>query len=1217
MKRFIAFLLSNFMAFTMLYAIPVYAENEISLFVSPFGDDKNEGTIDLPLATLEGARDKIRQMKSDNKLSGREVTVYFRDGIYDITDTVEFTEQDSGTDESPIVYKAYMNETPIFSGGVAIDSSSFILPDKEITDRLPTVKAKKYVRAVNLKENGIDDITAISNFGYCGGTPPKMIYFGDTAGELGRYPNKTENNENVYLKTGIVKKAGDSVYDKPTDSKNEEKVNPEGAVFSYSDERIDRWSKNKDIMAFGYWYVEWAEDNNIVADIDTENKLITLNGTTVYGVKSDSAYYFYNILDEIDTAGEYYIDSENSILYFYPTEGDNTVIYYPTLTKEYMITLENVSNVVFEGLTFGVTEKSVMSMKKGENNIVKNCSFKNIGKDGIDIGQGTVYRAGRYEKTDKNFGVIGCDFINIGYTGVKVTAGDRESLERADHYIEDCLFYNWGMIKKTYQPAVSLSGVGLRVSNCEMSCAPHSAVLYRGNEITIENNDIYNVCIESQDCGAIYSGRDVTCTGNSIRNNYIHDISNSSGPGKVSADGYKGKMAIYCDDNLAWCNIEGNIIQNVPAGIAMGWIQNRVNNNIFYDVISPVGAGYNTNEFSWGYGVDADTFMKYSFAADLSQLPVENEYWKNKYPQIAEMKNMNNSAEYYKIDVCNNAVVYNSIEDKLNNGLGLNKEGVERSASKVENNAVYNKDPGFVDAASGNFTIIQDSLIKKDIPEFKEIDTAKIGLKNQRGGYKESFVRKTADNSTFSTDTSMNMGIKQYSGSAEYITLNNALADMDNWSAQDVEKTETGGYKREAHFVKSEPSITMAYDRKYLNEIIQFNVSADFSDSNNWLGFILRAATPDKISWFGNSGYLIVIKDTGIELQRWGRTGGSKVLTLVKNIYIKPNEMTALQLAAINVDKGVLITMSANGRRVFSYLDNDEQRIEDEGFFAIENYCDVNIEPVFEDLGKNPIPFNAAISGYALTGETISASFSAINDDGSLTTEWYKSSKKPVYAEDLNGAVAPPEEVWEFAEKIDGADGNTYQIRNEDIGKYLYAVVRSENGDRLFSRYMYIDPMKQNLAGNIIMAVDTQRAIVDGNVKEIDRDCIFVTPLEYDGAVYLPVRFICECLNLQVSWDENEKTALITDGVQSCLLAPQNDYMLYKNENTKLVFPVFIENDRLYLSLKDAEKIFNKTITYDSNGLIVISDDEQNISSEVSKTIVSYLSQIYDSLKID
>ena len=60
-----------------------------NIFVSPNGDDANPGTPDKPLATLEGARIKVRQFKAENP--GKPVIVEFAAGTYRFDKTVSFT----------------------------------------------------------------------------------------------------------------------------------------------------------------------------------------------------------------------------------------------------------------------------------------------------------------------------------------------------------------------------------------------------------------------------------------------------------------------------------------------------------------------------------------------------------------------------------------------------------------------------------------------------------------------------------------------------------------------------------------------------------------------------------------------------------------------------------------------------------------------------------------------------------------------------------------------------------------------------------------------------------------------------------------------------------------------------------------------------------------------------------------------------------------------
>ena len=71
------------------------------------------------------------------------------------------------------------------------------------------------------------------------------------------------------------------------------------------------------------------------------------------------------------------------------------------------------------------------------------------------------------------------------------------------------------------RPAVSLQGVGNRATCNLIDNAPHQAISFGGNEHLIEFNEIHSVCFESNDAGAIYSGRDWTMRGTVIRNNLL------------------------------------------------------------------------------------------------------------------------------------------------------------------------------------------------------------------------------------------------------------------------------------------------------------------------------------------------------------------------------------------------------------------------------------------------------------------------------------------------------------------------------------------------------------------------------------------------------------------------------------------------------------------------------------------------------------------------
>ena len=78
--------------------------------------EPNAKCTDGPFATLDRARDAVRQLKPAHGLT-RPITVLVRGGKYYLTETFVLRPEDSGTQDCPITYTAYPGEEPVFSGG--------------------------------------------------------------------------------------------------------------------------------------------------------------------------------------------------------------------------------------------------------------------------------------------------------------------------------------------------------------------------------------------------------------------------------------------------------------------------------------------------------------------------------------------------------------------------------------------------------------------------------------------------------------------------------------------------------------------------------------------------------------------------------------------------------------------------------------------------------------------------------------------------------------------------------------------------------------------------------------------------------------------------------------------------------------------------------------------------------------------------------------------
>lgn len=109
------------LAVTAAVALPAqqaYAATT-NLYVDPSGgNDNNSGTSTASaFRTIGKAQSAVRAINSD--MSG-DIVVNLRGGTYSLTQPVDFTSADSGSNGHSVVYQAYGNETPVVTSGKAV-----------------------------------------------------------------------------------------------------------------------------------------------------------------------------------------------------------------------------------------------------------------------------------------------------------------------------------------------------------------------------------------------------------------------------------------------------------------------------------------------------------------------------------------------------------------------------------------------------------------------------------------------------------------------------------------------------------------------------------------------------------------------------------------------------------------------------------------------------------------------------------------------------------------------------------------------------------------------------------------------------------------------------------------------------------------------------------------------------------------------------------------
>jgi hypothetical protein len=525
-------------------------------WVATDGTDANAGTRSKPFATLERARDALRQVRRDNPALNEGATVYIRGGDYYRTNAFELTAEDSGTPEKPVFWRAYKNEPVRMLGGRRLAGFERVT-DASVLARLDG-KARDHVVQLNLRERGIPDSGGMKSrgFGRPSATSHCELFFDHRPMTLARWPNQGEF-------------AQISGYPEAADRKDEHggKLGELSDGFFYTGERPGRWQDTSAVWVHGYWAYDWANSYEKVASLQPEQHLVkTAPPYGLYGFRKGQRFYFLNVLEELDQPGEWFLDHKTGTLYFWPpvtgTEDLGAHEILLSLIEQPLLRLTEVSNVTVRGMTFEATRGNGIEIHGGKENRITGCVIRNAGNSGVLIDGGS------------SNGVMSCDIFDTGDGGVVMTGGDRQTLTPGGHFVENCHFQRQGRWSKCYVPAISMTGVGLRASHNLIHDHPHCAILYWGNDHLIEFNEIHHIALETGDVGAIYTGRDYTFRGNKIRYNFIH---HTGGVGM-------GSMGVYMDDCVSGTEVFGNVFFKVHWAMFIGGGRDhRVENNLFVE----------------------------------------------------------------------------------------------------------------------------------------------------------------------------------------------------------------------------------------------------------------------------------------------------------------------------------------------------------------------------------------------------------------------------------------------------------------------------------------------------------------------------------------------------------------------------------------------------------------------------------------------------------
>ncbi|MGA2623033.1 MAG: right-handed parallel beta-helix repeat-containing protein [Bacteroidota bacterium] len=518
----------------------------VELFVSPKGNDKDPGSIDRPFATVDRARQAVRDILK--KGTAGDIVVNLRGGEFQIDEPLVFDEKDSPGGSRTVTFRAYNDEKPLISGGRTITGWRKIRGTVWSTD----ITAQRDER----------------------GTFRQLFRDGARLPRC-RYPD------------------GDGMLTIAEVSPDQKQITLREQIPFLS------LKPKAEIIILQNWNIA-----RILIDSLSEGKVFLQNEAGWMGhcccvAKQGMAVFFENSPEFLTEPGEWYLDESSRQLYYAARDGEdpNTKVFVAPFVDKFLIVRGKpdvaVQNLRFNGIDFAYTnfslpafgyrglqagfygtslvpaepeycEPAAIEFTDAENCFIDRCTIAHTGAAGVGFGRGTR----KCRVTDSEIYDNGGNGINIGHRTEAVGSLDEDwprkneiptGNEIVNNYVHDC-------------GATQFGAVGIFAAFCSSTTVSHNTVAhlpYTGISVgfrwnpqpssmercTVEANDVFDVMKILADGGCIYTlGLQ---PGTIMKDNLLHDVHRSK-----YAFGGAPNNAFFFDEGTTGLRVEGNISFN-------------------------------------------------------------------------------------------------------------------------------------------------------------------------------------------------------------------------------------------------------------------------------------------------------------------------------------------------------------------------------------------------------------------------------------------------------------------------------------------------------------------------------------------------------------------------------------------------------------------------------------------------------------------------------
>jgi hypothetical protein len=454
----------------------------------------------------------------------------------------------------------------------------------------------------------------------------------------------------------------------PVDEKN---------TFAVVGRNVSDWKDEPDLQVLAWWHADWNAQTILVdtKDIASNEMLLSEKGS-YYGFKSGQRLRVLNALSELDSVGEWYLNRATSKLYYWPDAGFSTKV-KELSTAPGLLQIAFSRGVKIHDIAFEKVRGDAVVIDQSSDVELDHVQIRFTGNRAVTVSAST------------SSGIRDSLIEDNGMGGVLLAGGDRQTLQPASNFVEGNVIRRFSRLLKSYGYGVELSGVGQRVIGNKISNAPHTAIIFTGNDHAIAHNEIFNVVLETMDAGAVYTGRDYTARGTVIENNYFHDIHPTIA--------FREVKGVYIDDQASGITVRDNLFARVQQPVFIGGGRdNLIENNLFFSC-SPAAVHLDSRGANTQRSAILDP--NGAFQKALNAVPYRSQVYATRYPNLPKIREDEIGTPKYNV-MRNNLI----IDGKIINIAPISMRGIT-----LVNNIVATDD-AFVDKLLPNARTLPENF---------------------------------------------------------------------------------------------------------------------------------------------------------------------------------------------------------------------------------------------------------------------------------------------------------------------------------------------------------------------------------------------------------------------------------------------------------------------------------------------------------------------------